>query len=137
MGSLEIWDRVEHKLQCMRRVMHETNPERQYLLAQVVENYLKLTDEENARYEAALFEEKKTMVPFPLTFQEALAENENRGKVEGVRESILLLLDSRFGAIPTSLKEKLAGVSELVLLKQIFVRAAHAPSVADLEAALS
>lgn len=134
------WDRVEHKLQCMRRVMHETNPERQYLLAQVVENYLKLTDEEDARYRAALVREEKTMVPFPLTFQEALAENEargeKRGKLEGIRESILLLLDSRFGAIPSSLRDKLAAVSEQARLKQIFVRAAQAPSVAELEAAL-
>lgn len=140
----KIWDRVEHKLQCMRRVMHETNPERQYLLAQVVENYLKLTAEEDARYRAAFSQEKKIMVPFPLTFQEALAENEargiavgeSRGKLEGIRESILLLLDSRFGTIPASLQEKLAAVSELARLKQIFLRAAQAPSVAELEAAL-
>lgn len=135
----KIWDPVEHKLQCMRRIVHETNPERQYLLTQVVENYLELTDEEELRYRAAFFRENRTMVPFPLTLQEAqeaLVEEKTKGRLEATRESILLLVSSRFGSIPASLGEKLAAVSELGRLRQIFVKAVQAPSIDELEAVL-
>lgn len=135
------WDPVEHKLQCMRRVLAESNLERQYVFAQVVENYLKLTDDEAIRYRAALAQEKQGMVPFPLTFAEAMAENEARGiaagEVRATRESILFLLERRFGAAPAALREKLAAISELARLREIFARVIEATSLDQLETSLA
>ena len=141
----KIWDPVEHKLQCMRRVLEEKDPAKQYLLTQVVENYLKLTDDENARFKAAFAQETQAMVPFPLTFEEALVEKETRGEARGIavgeargiRESILHLLALRFGDVPASLQSRLAAISELELLKRVFARVAQAPSLADVEASLA
>ena len=137
----KIWDPVEHKLQCMRRVLAETNLERQYVFAQVVENYLKLTDEESARYQVALAQEKRAMVPFPLTFAEALEEHQARGiavgEVRATRESILLLLERRFGATPATLRSKLSEISELARLREILTRVVEVRSLDQLEASLA
>ena len=145
----KIWDPVEHKLQCMRRVLQEKDPARQYLLTQVIENYLKLTDDENARFKAAFAEETQTMVPFPLTFEEALVEKEARGiavgeargiavgEARGIREAILHLLSLRFGDVPASLRNRLVAISELDRLKRVFAQAAAAPSLAEVESVLA
>ena len=149
----KIWDPVEHKLQCMRRVLEEKDPAKQYLLTQVVENYLKLTDDENARFRTAFSQETQTMVPFPLTFEEALVEKEARGiavgeargiavgeargEARGLREAILQLLALRFGDVPASLKSRLVAISELDRLKRVFARSAEAPSLAEVESVLA
>ena len=160
----KIWDRVEHKLHCMRRVLAEVNLERQYILAQVVENYLKLNPEEDERYRAALSQEKKSMVPFPLTFAEALQENEARGIAVGeargiavgeargiavgeargiavgearaMRESILLLLEHRFGAAAAPWRDRLMAVSDLTRLREILARVVAVSSLDQLDAGL-
>lgn len=85
------------------------------------------------------------MVPFPLTFAEALEEKEARGIAVGeargearaMRESILLLLERRFGAASVSLRDKLMAISDLVRLREILARAVEISSVDQLEAALS
>lgn len=137
----KIWDRVEHKLQCMRRAMAETDPARQYLLTKVVDNYLNLNEAEQARYQAALAREKKIMVPFALTYEEALEEHKSRGLAEGqmqaMTEAILRLVDRRFGAASARLRDKLATVSDLGRLREIFDRAIEAPSLDQLEAAVT
>ena len=155
---------MDHKLQCMRRVLAEVNLERQYILAQVVENYLKLNPEEDERYRAALAREKKVMVPFPLTFAEALEEKEAVGEARGIavgeargiavgeargiavgeargearamRESILLLLERRFGAASVSLRDRLMAISDLTRLREILGRVVEVSSLDQLEAAL-
>ena len=141
----------------MRRVLEEKDPAKQYLLTQVIENYLKLTDDENARFKAAFAQETQTMVPFPLTFEEALVEKEargeargiavgeargiavgeTRGEARGVREAILHLLSLRFGDVPASLRNRLVAISELDRLKRIFAQAAAAPSLAEIESVLA
>jgi hypothetical protein len=137
----KIWDRIEHKLQCMRRALAETDPARQYLLTQVIETYLKLSPEEQLRYEAALGQEKQAMVPFPLTFEEALEIREARGRAMGetqaMSEAILRLVEGRFGTIPVALRSRLGTISDLGRLRKIFDRAIKVQSLDQLEAALS
>ena len=93
------------------------------------------------------------MVPFPLTFEEALVEKETRGiavgeargiavgeargEARGLREAILQLLALRFGDVPASLKSRLVAISELERLKRVFVRSAEAPSLAEVESVLA
>ena len=101
------------------------------------------------------------MVPFPLTFAEALQENEARGiavgeargiavgeargiavgeargEVRAMRESILLLLERRFGATSVSLRDRLMAISDLASLREILGRVVEISSVDQLEAALS
>jgi hypothetical protein len=134
------WDRVEHKLQCMRRALGEKDPARQYLLTRVVENYLVLEGEERDRYEAAFAKEKANMVPFPLTFEEALEESEARGEARGelraTCEAILRLVERRFGQIPAAFAAQLAAISEPRRLRLIFDRALEAQSFDQLQASL-
>lgn len=138
------WDRVEQKLQCMRRALAEKDPARQYLLTRVVENYLQLDGEDRDRYEAAFAKEKASMVPFPLTFEEALEESaaqgeargEARGELRATCEAILRLVERRFGSIPATFAAQLASISETGRLRSIFDRALEAQSFDQLEASL-
>lgn len=130
------WDRVEHKLQCMRRALAETDPARRYLLTKVIDTSLNLKEAERSRYEATLARENTMMMPDALTLEEALQESEERGRALATAEAIVLLAESRFGTVSAELREKLAKISNLKRLRKIFGRAIEAPSLDQLEAAL-
>lgn len=136
-----IWDRVEHKLQCMRRALGERDPARQYMLTKVIETYLELNDAERLRYQAALVQEKQAMVPFPLSFEEALVESEARGRALGqsqaMTEAILRLVEQRFGVTPAELRSRLAAISDPGRLREVFDRAVAVQSLDQLDAALA
>lgn len=89
------------------------------------------------RYQAALGREKQAMVPFPLTFEEALEKSEARGKSLAMTEAILRLIEGRFGTVPVALRSRLATISELRRLRKIFDRAIEVQTLDQLEASLS
>ena len=100
------------------------------------------------RYEAAFAKEKASMVPFPLTFEEALEESkargqalgeargEIRGELRATCEAILRVVERRFGQIPGAFSAQLAAISEPGRLRSIFDSALEAQSFDQLEASL-
>jgi hypothetical protein len=83
-------DRVAHKLRLLRAAAQEKNPEKLYILNVVISLYLKLQDDEQARFEAALAKEKAMLpvlpnIPLSLaeyeeTLEKRLAEGKNLGE---------------------------------------------------------
>lgn len=130
-------DRVEHKLRCLRAVAAEKDLGRYFLLRTVVDLYLKLREDEQARYEAVLAKEN-VMLPeipdgMPLSFDEALEQRE----AGGFSAAILRLIDKRFGKVPAELAAQLARIRDAGRLKQILDAAIDATSLAQVEAALA
>ncbi len=106
----------------------------------MVENYLKLTEEESRRYEAALAWETRAMMSFPLSLAEldqALKDTEILGLVQGKQEDILRLLELRFGEVPVTLRRKVLRICEPERLNGIFDRAVQAQTLKEMKAALA
>jgi len=149
-------DKVAHKLRCLRAIAAaEQDPRRFYLLKLVIDLYLKLREDEQLRYQAALAEEKAmlpTIPDIPLSleeYEEAMEKRENRGlakgidlglakgKSIGVADSILRLIGHRFGFVPETLKTQLAAIGDPRRLQEIFDAAIDATSLSQLEAAIA
>ena len=67
---------------------------------------------------------------------EGIAVGEARGKIEGIRGSVELLLGQRLGTVPASVRQKLASIADLSRLSALLGVAASAASLAEFEAAL-
>lgn len=145
-------DRVAHKLRCRRAAAAETDVQRRYLLSAVIDLYLKLREDEQIRYDAALAEEK-SMLPdipdwIPLSYDEFLEQQEKRRQVEvrsaaaqgeakGLANAIVRQVDRRFGRIPDSLRSKLLAIGDVPRLEAILDAAVDASSLSQVEAAIA
>lgn len=145
-------DKVEHKLRCLRAIAAaEHDPRRFYLLNLMIDLYLKLREDEQLRYDAALAEEKAmlpTIPDIPLSleeYEEAMDKSENRGLakgknlgvVEGIADSIVRLVGRRFGFVPATLKAQLEAIGDPRRLQEIFDAALDATSLSQLEATIA
>ncbi len=136
----EIWDRVEQKIRCYEAVRRvDVDDEKRYLLANVVESYLKLDEVETARFNAEVGREERQEVGKMIqTFSEALADREARGEAKGksegmlqaTRDAIVLLARSLHRVLPTGFEEKLNAIANLDRLRQIL---GQVPKVRSLE----
>ena len=125
----DVWDRVEQKIRCYEAVRRaDVDEEERYLLVNVVDERLRLDEEERFRFEAEIRREERQEVQKMIqTFSEALAEREARGKAEGkaegmlqaTRDAIVLLAKSLHGELPEGFAEKLDAIDSLERLHQI------------------
>ena len=151
----KIWDPVEQKLVCLQGILGEKDIAKRFLLNKVIDECLKLEQDERERFDAALAAETevKNMV---TTWKEALEESEalgeargialgeargialgeTRGKVIATREAIELVVARRFGSVPPVVSERLAGITELSLLHDVLDAVSSARTLAQLDAAV-
>ena len=81
-----VWDGVERKLRCLRAISRAESLDlrQRFLLARVVNTYVQLTGEDEERFFAELRREgNKEVRDMVVTWEEALAEREARGRAEG------------------------------------------------------
>jgi len=65
-----------------------------------------------------------------MTIAEQLVQ---QGLQQGLQQAILDVLEARFSDIPLSLREKLSGISDRTILKDLLKKAAVVPSASELE----
>ena len=68
--------------------------------------------------------------------QEGLVEGLEKGIVQNAREAILDVLDTRFGQVPVSVRERVNDIGSERTLKELHRRAILTPSLEEFQAAL-
>ncbi len=113
----KVWDNVERKLRCLRAVGRAAvNDTQKFLLANVVETYLKLDAQDEERFAAEMrrdtYKEVRNMV---ITWEDALAASKEEGLLQGEASVLRRLLKRRFVELPPWVGERLerAGRGEL------------------------
>ena len=141
----------EQKLECLRRIAtSDLDEARTYLLANIVETYLELTEPEEERYNKELatgsYEEVKTM---QLTWEEkhyyrglregevkghaeGIAEGRQAGLLEGSRRTLTHLIESRLGKLPASGRRRLKAIDDPRELDRLGARLLEAKTLGDL-----
>ena len=117
----EVWDNVERKLRCLKAVGRaEVNEAQKFLLANVVETYLKLTAAGEARFAAEVRRDaNKEVLDMVITWEDALAasraEGLETGLLQGEASVLKRLLRRRFATLPEWAETRLehAGREEL------------------------
>ncbi|MEW6378405.1 MAG: Rpn family recombination-promoting nuclease/putative transposase [bacterium] len=66
-------------------------------------------------------------------WQQGEQKGEQKGEVKKAREDVVNVLEIRFGDIPLSFKEKLAGIYDLAILDDLLRKAVTAASLAEME----
>lgn len=121
---------------------------------------MKLREDEQIRYDAALAEEK-SMLPdipdwVPLSYDEFLEQQEKKRQAEirsseaegrkigfaegaatSIIDAIVRQLSRRFGAVPESLRSQLLAIGDAARLQEILDAAIDASSMSQVEAALA
>ena len=76
-------------------------------------------------------------MPHITLFEElALKEGLEKGIVQTAREAILDVLDTRFGQVPDSLRERVNAIGSEPTLKNLLRRAVRTPSLEEFQATL-
>lgn len=134
------WNRVEKKIRCFRAIAQaeDLDVSRRYVLARIVNTYLKLDEDEQRCYDAELRREpNKEVIEMVVTWEEALASRETigetRGKLDATRESIALLAKSCNCEVSPDFEEKLNAIADLDRLHRILERIPHVNSVEKLD----
>lgn len=132
--SSEIWDRVEQKVKCLEAVSRtQLDDERRYLLTNVIDIYLDLDEEEEMRFRQELDKgDRKEVKKMVLTFQEAIADGEARGKVTEARKAVLRVAEHRWGSPPDDFVSKLEAVDDLDRLHGIMEQALKVSSLDEI-----
>ncbi len=113
----KVWDKVEQKLRCLRAISRsELNDAEKFLLGNVVETYLKLTPDDEKRYQEeiqrSLNKEVQRMV---ITWEDAhkasKAEGLEEGFIQGEATLLKRLLGRRFENLPTWIDDRLEQAS--------------------------
>jgi hypothetical protein len=149
------WDKVEKKLHCLSAISRaRLDDARRYVLANVVNTYVQLNHEEEARFAAALSSKaNKEVRDMEITWEQALAarraegiaegkaegiaegkaegiaEGIAEGKVEATREAIILALNRRVGSVPDEVVELLTSISDIKRLQSILEQAVSVNSL--------
>lgn len=103
--------RAELHLEALKRIaVSGENDFRRYLLAECLETYAKL-DEEDRRQLTALLESKSYLEVRPLmitTYERGKMDGKLEGKLEERRENLLVLLEAKFGILPPEVAQRVA-----------------------------
>ena len=109
------------------------NDQRQYLLAECLEAYINLDDEQRQQFKqlmnAELYREARPLMI--TTFERGKAEGKAEGKLEGLRESALLLLEERFAPLPSEVQQRVLEL-DIAQLRQLLAKIVKVPSLDDL-----
>ncbi len=133
----------EHRIECLRRVgQADVDDARRFLLANIVETYVELSDEGQEEYERLLAAERNREVYAMETtwadrleakgIEKGLEKGREEGRLEGMRTLVTDLLESRFGPLPVGMKEHLGALASADELSRFFQRALDASSLSEL-----
>jgi hypothetical protein len=112
-----VLSRAELKMACLRRISGMKGRTDSFLLVNCVQNYLHLTSQEAREFETLRARrENREVQAMAMTWSETL---EAKGRGEGVREILLLLLAERFGPLPEDSRRQVAEISSLKRLTQL------------------
>lgn len=110
----KVWDNVERKLRCLRAVGRAAvNDAQRFLLANVVETYLKLDAQDEERFAAEIRRDtNKEVRDMVITWEDALAaskaEGIETGLLQGEAAVLRRQLKRRFTKLPPQVEERLA-----------------------------
>ena len=129
--------RSPEKMACLRRIAGLRGRFDSFLLVNCVENYLELTDEEVVELVALRArKENREVQAMALTWSEKLeAKGETKGRGEGAREILLLLLAERFGPLPEGARRQVEEISSFQRLTQLAKRVLTAHSLEEMDLA--
>lgn len=137
------WSPARHKLECLRRILRAPLDEvRRFLLANVVETYVRLAGDEAERFvriaERELPKEETAMIMTwgdeirEKALREGLREGLRKGRAAGRREVLLRILESRFGELSPEVRRHVETVAAGRELDRLVDRALAARSLDDL-----
>jgi hypothetical protein len=126
--------RAELKIACLRRITGLKGRPDPFLLVDCVENYLQLDAGEFAEFEALHSQrENQEVRTVAMTWSEKIAaQGEAKGRGEGAREILLLLLAERFGPLPEGARRKVEEIGSLQRLSQLAKRVLTAHSLEEM-----
>jgi hypothetical protein len=139
------FDRVEHKLRCLRGISRAEglDVQRQFVLAKIVNTHLKLQGEEALRFSHELAQQaNKEVHDMVVTWEEALAEREAIGEARGeaigearaTQQAILQVARKRHAAsLQNGFEQKIRSIHDLDRLNQILEQILDAGSLDDLD----
>jgi hypothetical protein len=146
----EKWDKVEKKLRCLKAISHtDLDPAKLFVLANIVETYVQLNQEEHERFTIALSSpDNKEVREMEVTWEEALTSREkiglSRGRAEGraegkaegeakaTREAIVMAL-GRLGSVPEEMVNRLDAITDIARLKALLKQALEAESIESID----
>jgi flagellar biosynthesis/type III secretory pathway protein FliH len=108
---------------------------RQAYLYALVEKYLPLTPAERITHNARIKELEETNVEAVMTewqrenYEKGLSQGLSQGSTQTAQQSLLLVLETRLGMVPTSVRERVAALSDLAELQRLLRIAVVAPSL--------
>ena len=145
------WDRVEHKIECLRRLADaDLDEARRFLLLNIIETYLDLTKQDQQRYNRELAhqpnEEVKAM---QLTWEqkhyfrgreeglsegreEGIAEGREEGRIVGSKETLIRQIEHRLGPLSKGWRRRIDAIVDRETLEDLATRLLDASSLDDL-----
>jgi hypothetical protein len=141
------WNRVEQKLECLRRIAAAPGLSeiQTHLLVDCVERYLELTRDEAAAFATLATPAAKEVSAMQLTWserirREGLLEGRKEGRQEGRQEGlaaavrslkniVFRLLSQRFGSVPAKVRRRIEAIDAVEPLERIAGEVLTAPSL--------
>ena len=109
-----------------------------HLLHHLIDWLMPLPDDHKIQFRNHLQQRlpDKTMPHITLFEELALKEGLEKGIVQNAREAILDVLETRFGQVPDSLRERVNTIGSEPTLKNLLRRAVRTPSLEEFQATL-
>ena len=121
---------VERRLQIFGNpALRTIDPARLSLIIAFVEKYLPLTASEQIEYQKRVEKDEAMKTVYMTEYQ---TEQYKKAIVQGVRESLLRVLEKRFGTVPTEARKRLAAIQSTNELNLLLDNAITASSLNEL-----
>ncbi len=112
-----------------------------FVLAKIVDIYVELGKDDEERFRAELEREaNKEVSDMVITWDEALAEREAKGRADGLaeakvkaREAVVLVVDHRLGSPPAAFVKALEKIDDLSQLHDLLDQSLTVQSLDDLD----
>jgi hypothetical protein len=131
-----VWDRVEHKLECLRAIHRppDLDSSQRYVLARVVDTYIRLDLGEAEALAARLAEDRnKEIREMVVTWEEAIADSEARGQLKAAQEASVRAARHRFSSLPPELEARIRAIEDIDRLYGILDQILEAGSPDEIE----
>ena len=136
------WSRAEQKIECLRRIAAaEVTASSRWLLGNWVETYLQLDQWESADYERLRsLEVNREVKAMEMTWAERMeVEYTRKGIEQGLeqgleelRQLLLRLLNRRFGAVPETVRRRVASIDSRESLSDLAEKVLEVKSIDDM-----
>ena len=136
------WSRAEQKIECLRRIAAaEMSAAGRWLLGNWVETYLQLDSGDSAEYERLRsLEVNREVKAMEMTWAERMeVEYTRKGIEQGLeqgleelRQLLLRLLNRRFGAVPETVRRRVASIDSRESLSDLAEKVLEVKSIDDM-----